>query len=84
MISLLFFKHGWRWAFGPFFIGWNHQETYTEFRIGFLTSSDFKQAGGMTWAEWALANKQAKASAKEKAAKEAIARAEQAQAPTHE
>lgn len=69
MISLLFYKHGWRWAFGPFFIGWNHQDTYTELRIGRITSTDFKQAGGMTWAEWALARKQAKAALAEKEAK---------------
>lgn len=61
MISLLFYKHGWRWAFGPFFIGWNHQDVYTELRIGRITSSDFKQAGGMTWAEHRQARKQAKA-----------------------
>lgn len=55
--DIRFFLTGWRIGFGPLFIGWNHQQDYTEFRIGRLTSSDFKSAGGMTWSEWKRAKR---------------------------
>lgn len=61
LIDVRFFTNGWRIGVGPFFIGWNHQDAYTEFRIGRILASDFRQAGGMSWKEWRQAKKDSEA-----------------------
>jgi len=56
-LDIRFFTNGWRVGIGPWFIGWNSQYAYTEFRIGRVRVDDFQQAGGMTWKEWRRAKK---------------------------
>lgn len=60
MIDFRFFKNGWRFGVGPFFIRWNRQDTYCEFCCGRVTKTEFRQIGGMTWREWHLAKAQAR------------------------
>ena len=55
--EIRFFKTGWIIRFGIFAIRWNKQEGYSSLSFEHL-KSNFKFAGGMTWKQFRLSQKQ--------------------------